>query len=291
MRGREKTEIPERTRRPTASSGTIPPLRKSRVARPGIEPGSPCDRGLNGIVSTLRGTAVVYWVTTRLPTRRTGCDSRRGRFRIFASGNRNIPYPCITQNEHRSCQPMRLRKVSMEQRRNAGAGETGDPRQNPPTSSIVRRDSQTRVVREDMRWQEFSDDWNSQEVMEYFAEKRSDVRHVQQESPHPNTEDPLSDVLSTTQTRERRLPKVQLKEFLRGRGGVVIRLLASHQSEAGSIPGGIAPGFSHVVGGFTRGSHVSSAFAFWSCFILISLHPHRLSRTLDKSRQNFFTHS
>ncbi|KAJ8871642.1 hypothetical protein PR048_027969 [Dryococelus australis] len=32
----------------------------------------------------------------------------------------------------------------------------------------------------------------------------------------------------------------------RGRGGVVARLLASHLGEPGSIPGGVAPGFSHV---------------------------------------------
>ncbi|KAJ8887586.1 hypothetical protein PR048_013803 [Dryococelus australis] len=32
----------------------------------------------------------------------------------------------------------------------------------------------------------------------------------------------------------------------RGRGGVVVRLLASHLGEPGSIPNGVAPGFSHV---------------------------------------------
>ncbi|KAJ8884326.1 hypothetical protein PR048_016183, partial [Dryococelus australis] len=35
-------------------------------------------------------------------------------------------------------------KVRMEQRRNARAGETGDPRENPPTSCIVRHDSHLR---------------------------------------------------------------------------------------------------------------------------------------------------
>ncbi|KAJ8893874.1 hypothetical protein PR048_006475 [Dryococelus australis] len=34
--------------------------------------------------------------------------------------------------------------------------------------------------------------------------------------------------------------------FSRGRGGVVVRLLASHQGEPGSIPGEVALGFSHV---------------------------------------------
>ncbi|KAJ8867652.1 hypothetical protein PR048_031455 [Dryococelus australis] len=40
MKGREKLDIPEKTRRPTASSGTIPTC-ENPVTRPGIEPGSP----------------------------------------------------------------------------------------------------------------------------------------------------------------------------------------------------------------------------------------------------------
>ncbi|KAJ8888037.1 hypothetical protein PR048_007522 [Dryococelus australis] len=40
MKGRGKPEIPEKTRRLTASSGTIP-TRENSVTRPGIEPGSP----------------------------------------------------------------------------------------------------------------------------------------------------------------------------------------------------------------------------------------------------------
>ncbi|KAJ8876721.1 hypothetical protein PR048_021168 [Dryococelus australis] len=39
---RGKREIPEKTRRPAASSGTIPTCKNPGVARPGIEPGSPC---------------------------------------------------------------------------------------------------------------------------------------------------------------------------------------------------------------------------------------------------------
>ncbi|KAJ8895332.1 hypothetical protein PR048_000658 [Dryococelus australis] len=37
-----------------------------------------------------------------------------------------------------------------------------------------------------------------------------------------------------------------LLQYDRGRDGVVVRLPASHQGEPGSIPGGVAPGFSHV---------------------------------------------
>ncbi|KAJ8873863.1 hypothetical protein PR048_024699 [Dryococelus australis] len=41
MQGRGKRENPEKTRRPTASSGTIPTC-ENPVTRPGIKPGSPC---------------------------------------------------------------------------------------------------------------------------------------------------------------------------------------------------------------------------------------------------------
>ncbi|KAJ8875143.1 hypothetical protein PR048_023036 [Dryococelus australis] len=40
--------------------------------------------------------------------------------------------------------PMRVIEVNMERRRNEGAGETGDPRENPPTNGIVRHDSHLR---------------------------------------------------------------------------------------------------------------------------------------------------
>ncbi|KAJ8873424.1 hypothetical protein PR048_024241 [Dryococelus australis] len=40
--------------------------------------------------------------------------------------------------------PMRVFEVNMERRRNEGAGETGDTRENPPTNGIVRHDSHLR---------------------------------------------------------------------------------------------------------------------------------------------------
>ncbi|KAJ8889480.1 hypothetical protein PR048_008979 [Dryococelus australis] len=69
------------------------------------------------------------------------------------------------------------------------------------------------------------------------------------------------------------------------RGGVVVRLLASHQGEPGSIPCGAAPRFPHcgivsddAAGGFSRGSPISIALAFQRCFIFTPLHPHRILR-------------
>ncbi|KAJ8875112.1 hypothetical protein PR048_023005 [Dryococelus australis] len=67
----------------------------------------------------------------------------------------------------------------------------------------------------------------------------------------------------------------------RGRGGGVVRPLASHLGEPGSIRGEFAPGFSHMcqtvplVDGFSRRSLVYPAVAFQHRSILTSLHPHR----------------
>ncbi|KAJ8878874.1 hypothetical protein PR048_019473 [Dryococelus australis] len=69
-----------------------------------------------------------------------------------------------------------------------------------------------------------------------------------------------------------------------GRGGVVVRLLASHLGETGSIPGGVAAGFSHVgivpddAAGrrFSRRSFVSLTPSFQRCSIRTSLYPYRL---------------
>ncbi|KAJ8865912.1 hypothetical protein PR048_033435 [Dryococelus australis] len=43
-----------------------------------------------------------------------------------------------------SCEPMRVFEVNTERRRNEGAVETGNPRENPPTNGIVRHDSHLR---------------------------------------------------------------------------------------------------------------------------------------------------
>ncbi|KAJ8869101.1 hypothetical protein PR048_030665 [Dryococelus australis] len=64
----------------------------------------------------------------------------------------------------------------------------------------------------------------------------------------------------------------------RGRGGAVVRLLASHLDEPGSIPGGVALGSPRVVivpDDADRGSPVSPAPSVRRCFLLTSLHPNR----------------
>ncbi|KAJ8869300.1 hypothetical protein PR048_030874 [Dryococelus australis] len=54
---------------------------------------------------------------------------------------------CFTLIERMSAIPMRMIDVSMEQHRNERPGETGDPRENPSTSGIVRHDSHMRKPR------------------------------------------------------------------------------------------------------------------------------------------------
>ncbi|KAJ8866519.1 hypothetical protein PR048_032362 [Dryococelus australis] len=58
--------------------------------------------------------------------------------------------------------------------------------------------------------------------------------------------------------------------LLRGDGGVVVRLLAPHLGEPGPVPGGVAPGFSHV-------SIVPGDAFSWRVFLRIPFpHPHHL---------------
>ncbi|KAJ8873271.1 hypothetical protein PR048_026905 [Dryococelus australis] len=69
-----------------------------------------------------------------------------------------------------------------------------------------------------------------------------------------------------------------------GRGGLAVRLLASHLGELGSNPGGASPGFSRVplvpddAVGRRVFSGISRPPSLRSCSILTTLHPHRLSR-------------
>ncbi|KAJ8881454.1 hypothetical protein PR048_017935 [Dryococelus australis] len=82
-----------------------------------------------------------------------------------------------------------------------GRGETGDPRENPPTSGIV---------------------WHDSHVLESGSEP--------------------------ARNRARFAVYVILSVSYGGRIGVVARLRASHLGEPGSIPGGVTPGYPHVVG-------------------------------------------
>ncbi|KAJ8867243.1 hypothetical protein PR048_031042 [Dryococelus australis] len=72
-----------------------------------------------------------------------------------------------------------------------------------------------------------------------------------------------------------------ISSFSVSRGGKVVRLIASHLGEQGSIPGGSLPDFRMwelcrtmpLVGGFSRGSPISPVLAFRRCSIPTSLHP------------------
>ncbi|KAJ8866800.1 hypothetical protein PR048_032661, partial [Dryococelus australis] len=102
----------------------------------------------NAIVTTLHpeavraGTVILFFVATILARQIYSMAKRTSK---TAHGN-----DCILVERFRrlltsrSSEPMRVTVVGMEQRRNEGAGETGDPRENPPTNGIVRHDSHMR---------------------------------------------------------------------------------------------------------------------------------------------------
>ncbi|KAJ8874242.1 hypothetical protein PR048_025085 [Dryococelus australis] len=92
-------------------------------------------------------------------------------------------------------------------------------------------------------------------------------------------------------------PPAVVKLLLRGRGGLVVRLLVSHLREPGSIPSGVAPGFPHVkilpenvagrrvFSGFSRFLRFhSGAVPYSPRFTLF--HPHRFSRPRCQERPN-----
>ncbi|KAJ8886291.1 hypothetical protein PR048_012501 [Dryococelus australis] len=57
MKGRCKRETLKKTRRPVASSSTIPTCKNPGVIRPGIEPGAPCVKFLFTLSVNLRATS------------------------------------------------------------------------------------------------------------------------------------------------------------------------------------------------------------------------------------------
>ncbi|KAJ8870976.1 hypothetical protein PR048_027278 [Dryococelus australis] len=110
----------------------------------------------------------------------------------------------------------------------------------------------------------------------FVASARLVTDYQARRPPSPRT---FSDFSATSHAASMLLEGLQDK---RGRGRVVVRLLAFQMSEPGSIPGGVAPRFSHVpddaVGRrFSRGSPVFPTLSFRRCSILTSLRPHRLS--------------
>ncbi|KAJ8878038.1 hypothetical protein PR048_022501 [Dryococelus australis] len=96
-----KREIPEKTRRPTASSGTIPTC-ENPVNQQEIEPALGSQSGDNPVWTNLRSQSADRYATTREQpqfrayicslVKRTGFDSLRGRSRIIACGIR--AWPC-----------------------------------------------------------------------------------------------------------------------------------------------------------------------------------------------------
>ncbi|KAJ8870876.1 hypothetical protein PR048_027177 [Dryococelus australis] len=125
MKERGKQEIPEKTRRPAASSGEIPTFEISGVAAPGIEPGSPCGERRAKMASVGKcflGVLVLVAVTS------AGSS-------IFSNVVDMVLHP--KKALVRSCKPTRVIEVSMEQHRNemGGKREIPEKTRRPASSS------------------------------------------------------------------------------------------------------------------------------------------------------------
>ncbi|KAJ8888309.1 hypothetical protein PR048_007796 [Dryococelus australis] len=104
---------------------------------------------------------------------------------------------------------------------------------------------------------------------------------------------PRSSQLGGAQTSAERI--IRAYAVYGGRGGIAVRLLASHIGEPGSIPGGVAPGFSHVgivpydftgLRVFSGISYFSSPFSFRRCSIpRIASHSSSLKTSMLRSAQ------
>ncbi|KAJ8894521.1 hypothetical protein PR048_007178 [Dryococelus australis] len=147
MAGRGKQQIPEKTRRPVASSCTISTCENPGVTRPWTESGSAL---VGGEQSNRSATAVPVGGKLRcisLGWRRADGNTETFSLRItrvldaVVSGSPSVwcaRYQRFTLQDDSQLDRQTSAKVSLEQRRNARAGETGDPRGNPLTNGIVR---------------------------------------------------------------------------------------------------------------------------------------------------------
>ncbi|KAJ8879830.1 hypothetical protein PR048_020447 [Dryococelus australis] len=150
----------------------------------------------------------------------------------------------------RTAQPMRVIEVSMEQLRNEGAGEAGDPREDPPNNGIVRHDCHMRKSGVTRPGVELGSPWPaSKEQRSHLASVHVSVREPRvakwsDRSPH----DMENKAFCASETR-RTLPlaggyRIDNAVCLTIAEGSLARALASHHGDQGSIPGGFTPGSS-----------------------------------------------
>ncbi|KAJ8869574.1 hypothetical protein PR048_028566 [Dryococelus australis] len=194
---------------------------------------------------------------------------------------------------------MRVIEVNMKRPWNEGERGTGDPRENPPTNSIVQHEFHLPLSGTGMKG------WGKQEIPEKTR------RPPASSSTIPTYESPVTRPgiepgSSWWEANRMRMISIVILEFvpiilkvvlscyvirdhgclvrlhlqISSRGGVVVRLPVSHLGETGLIPSGYdrTRRCRWSAGFFFRGTPVFSAFAFRRCSIPTSLHPHRLSR-------------
>ncbi|KAJ8887428.1 hypothetical protein PR048_013643 [Dryococelus australis] len=209
MKGQGKREIPAKTRRPTASSGTIPTC-ENPVTRPGFEPGSPwwavalenikaVSWPVNEIFILLR----LFGDINALESFR-GVGGSKGQRKGEQRGGHSLLRPQFVKRPQTAELRCRYdetdvkKKCSSDGMTECNFKEAGEPQEN-----ILVNDSARHVS----------------------CAKKFGVT--------PSVIEPLSPWWKANNSR---YPKVSL----------LVRIFASHQDEPHSIPGGMAPGFSQV---------------------------------------------
>ncbi|KAJ8870631.1 hypothetical protein PR048_029654 [Dryococelus australis] len=269
VKRREKREIPEKNHQSATSSCTIPTCENPGVTRPGIEPGSP------------------LWEARRLtaqpPRPLTFAFHRRvviSEINIVVSlvyvntvaRALELPGEVFMQSAYRLFTGRRLKSYSWES----------------PTNRLARRGDdavheQARVGLTDRASRDFELCCRQSEPLSYCSFTLS-VQGQEARERYGRQLHALLAASSLLRPKRAVFPSNKLFEFVVPiciLSGGVVRLLASHLGEPGSLPDfrmWESCRTTPLVGRFSRGSPVSPVPSFQRCSTLTSLHPHRLSR-------------
>ncbi|KAJ8877448.1 hypothetical protein PR048_021903 [Dryococelus australis] len=275
MKGRGKWEIPEKTRRPTASSGTIPTC-EIPMTRSGIKPSSPWweasvliaqpPLALSGDGATdVRGSVTL--IAPALP----GLEERGKRFQVGGDlkrrMDRNIFYEIVVCAKTRISEWDGAARPRSRSERAIWATLTPTSR----ASSLLR--ARLRVGSEPLEINHRSQkcmnhDWVSTQIVvgsTFTPQARGDIVLKVTEEPHCVPSDRRRAEGEVTSGREFCDCEYQaVKERLAVAGlldYILVRLLASHLGELGSIPGG---GRSRI---FARGNRIVLCISWLAGFL------------------------
>ncbi|KAJ8890509.1 hypothetical protein PR048_010018 [Dryococelus australis] len=160
-----------------------------------------------------------------------------------------------------------LREASTEQSRKERATDTGDPRENPPISGIVRYDENPGVTSPGIE-PGLPERHQPRPPGPPYLLLRGAVTSEQEALTASSMV--LKALCTKTFSVKSLFARKRVHRLHGGHGGCVVSLLASHQDDMGSIPGRVTPDFRMwkscrtmpLVSGFSRGSPVSPTPSF-----------------------------